>query len=184
MNKLSVLMGGGLALSLLLCSSASSHTGQTASDGCHYCRTNCDKWGVSHGQRHCHSSLNKNLMKKGQQHSNANISKVSVSEDYCNMQYCDSINGKTEVKHFYDYEHGSSYVLVDCETDKEVIEGGLDKRSSLDSVQQAVFFAMLTRKQPIVVIYNTDLKEGKYEYRIKSVANAMGIEYRNPICKI
>lgn len=31
-----------------------AHPGATASDGCHYCRTNCDKWGVSWNERHCH----------------------------------------------------------------------------------------------------------------------------------
>lgn len=31
-----------------------AHPGRTASDGCHYCRTNCDYWGVPAGQRHCH----------------------------------------------------------------------------------------------------------------------------------
>ena len=32
----------------------SAHPGRTASDGCHYCRTNCDSWGEEWNQRHCH----------------------------------------------------------------------------------------------------------------------------------
>jgi endonuclease YncB( thermonuclease family) len=31
-----------------------AHPGRTASDDCHYCRTNCDSWGVAWNQRHCH----------------------------------------------------------------------------------------------------------------------------------
>lgn len=31
-----------------------AHPGNTASDGCHYCRTNCDRWGVPWNERHCH----------------------------------------------------------------------------------------------------------------------------------
>lgn len=31
-----------------------AHPGNTAADGCHYCRTNCDKWGEAWGERHCH----------------------------------------------------------------------------------------------------------------------------------
>lgn len=31
-----------------------AHPGRTASDGCHYCRTNCSSWGVAWNQRHCH----------------------------------------------------------------------------------------------------------------------------------
>ncbi|MFH1800607.1 MAG: YHYH domain-containing protein [Candidatus Omnitrophota bacterium] len=47
-----------LALTLLLLCLAQvvvfAHPGRTASDGCHYCRTNCEKWGVPYGERHCH----------------------------------------------------------------------------------------------------------------------------------
>ncbi len=31
-----------------------AHPGNTASDGCHYCRTNCASWGEVEGERHCH----------------------------------------------------------------------------------------------------------------------------------
>ena len=31
-----------------------AHPGRTAADGCHYCRTNCDTWGVPWNERHCH----------------------------------------------------------------------------------------------------------------------------------
>lgn len=34
---------------------ASAHPGNTASDGCHYCRTNCGYWGVPWYTRHCHN---------------------------------------------------------------------------------------------------------------------------------
>lgn len=42
---------------LLICLSTATvfaHPGNTASDGCHYCRTNCDSWGVAWNERHCH----------------------------------------------------------------------------------------------------------------------------------
>ena len=42
--------------------------------------------------------------------------------------------------------------MVDCETADVVYEGGLDRRSSLDSVQQALFAAAFTGKEPAVVI--------------------------------
>lgn len=34
-------------------STALAHPGNQAADGCHYCRTNCDKWGVPWNERHC-----------------------------------------------------------------------------------------------------------------------------------
>ena len=36
-----------------------SHPGNTAADGCHYCRTNCNKWGEVEGARHCHEERQK-----------------------------------------------------------------------------------------------------------------------------
>lgn len=33
-----------------------AHPGNTAADGCHYCKTNCDKWGVAWNERHCHNT--------------------------------------------------------------------------------------------------------------------------------
>ena len=77
------------------------------------------------------------------------------------------------------YGTGASYVVVDCETANMVWEGGLDKRSSLDSIQQALFFATLTGKKPGVVIYDTDGIEGQYEYQIRTVAELMGIQYES-----
>ena len=44
-----------LALVVVLAAGAAfAHPGRTASDGCHYCRTNCARWGVATGARHCH----------------------------------------------------------------------------------------------------------------------------------
>jgi hypothetical protein len=39
---------------LLAAPMAEAHPGNTAGDGCHYCRTNCDTWGVPWNERHCH----------------------------------------------------------------------------------------------------------------------------------
>jgi|GEM_PF-2065202 len=46
-----ILISSGL---FILAISTSAHPGRTAADGCHYCRTNCDSWGVPWNQRHCH----------------------------------------------------------------------------------------------------------------------------------
>lgn len=39
---------------IVFASSVEAHPGRTAADGCHYCRTNCDSWGVPWNERHCH----------------------------------------------------------------------------------------------------------------------------------
>ena len=66
---------------------------------------------------------------------------------------------------------------MDCETGTTVYEGGLDKRSSLDSLQQVLFFSVLTDKRPTVVIYDTDGQEGRFEYRIRTACQKAGVRY-------
>ena len=56
-------------------------------------------------------------------------------------------------------------------------EGGKDTRSSLDSVQQAIFFAFITGKEPAVVIYDTDGKMGRFEHRIETACEMVGVEF-------
>ncbi len=43
-----------LAILFLLPAFISAHPGRTDKDGCHVCRTNCEKWGVPRGEKHCH----------------------------------------------------------------------------------------------------------------------------------
>ena len=43
-----------VVLLVLLALDAAAHPGRTAADGCHYCRTNCDRWNVEADERHCH----------------------------------------------------------------------------------------------------------------------------------
>ena len=104
---------------------------------------------------------------------------VAQDEDTFNESLCHSLGGTTEVRHSYPYGDGQeSFVVVDCETDGFVIEGGLDKRSSLDSLQQALFFSSLTGKKPAVVIYDTDGKIGKYEHRIRVSCEKAGVLFQ------
>lgn len=46
-----------IVLFIFSVTSVNAHPGKTASDGCHYCRTNCDKWGVPWNERHCHGGV-------------------------------------------------------------------------------------------------------------------------------
>ncbi|OGZ44267.1 MAG: hypothetical protein A2756_05370 [Candidatus Ryanbacteria bacterium RIFCSPHIGHO2_01_FULL_48_27] len=43
-----------LFLTLSLPGIVSAHPGNTDASGCHTCRTNCPKWGLSTGEYHCH----------------------------------------------------------------------------------------------------------------------------------
>lgn len=90
---------------------------------------------------------------------------------------CAILGGEAEVRHSYQIDEGSHYVRIDCETETHAIEVGLDKRSSLDSVQQAEFAAWLAGKEPMVVLVDRDGQEGPVEYRVETAARRLGVKY-------
>ena len=90
---------------------------------------------------------------------------------------CALFGGEPEVRHYYVTEHGQKFILVDCESEEYVMEFGLDKRSSFDSIHQAIFASILTGKKPKIVIIDTDLQESKEEYQIRVGANELNIEH-------
>ena len=97
----------------------------------------------------------------------------NFNEDYYNDAFCEFVGGDRETRHNYTL----GYIRIDCETDTRVYEGGLDKRSSLDSIQQALFASFITGKEPWVVIYDTDALEGKWELRIREAARIAGVKF-------
>ena len=151
---------------LLYATAAYSHGGGLNNDGCHH--------NTKTGNYHCHSGN-----KPEQDFSNLHKER---SESFFNIRLAEALEGKTETKYKYDFGLGgasleSAFIKVDVETAEFVIEGGTDKRSSLDSVQQAVFSSVISGKRPAVAIYDTDGKWGKYEYRIWLVAQELGIKF-------
>jgi len=87
------------------------------------------------------------------------------------------LSGEAEVTHAYSVGYDLHRIRVDCETADQVVEVGLDKRSSLDSIQQALFAAHLTGKAPVVAMIDTDGREGPYELRIRTAARMTGVTY-------
>lgn len=49
-----LLAGIMLAFFMAQSTTARSHPGNTDANGCHTCRTNCEKWGLEYGEYHCH----------------------------------------------------------------------------------------------------------------------------------
>jgi len=86
--------------------------------------------------------------------------------------------GEHQQKLGYSAAYDTSYVVADCVTEAQVIEVGLDrKRSSMDSVHQALFAAHLSGRAPKVVMIDTDGREGKYEYQVRIAAEMAGVAY-------
>jgi len=141
------------------------HGGRLNKEGCHNNR--------SISEYHCHQGTAAKSQKKPSNSVQTN------SENYFNDLLAKRLSGRREVRLAYSLgaSNASNYVIVDIETNRYVIEGGLDKRSSLDSIQQALFAAAITGKEPAVAIYDTDKRWGKYEHRIWTAANKIGLKF-------
>ena len=144
-----------------------SHGGGLNKSGCHN--------NTSTNDYHCHRG-NKSITGKFKP------SGIKLNEDYFNVWLANKLNGQTEVTFNYNYNSKGTSPLVasirvDILTDEYVIEGGLDKRSSLDSIQQAVFASTITGKKPAVAIYDTNGIWGKYEHRIWSATKKLGVKF-------
>ena len=151
-----------------LSTSAWAHGGGLNSMGCHK--------NSNTGDYHCHRG------NSSSSNSRSTEKRALRNEASFNLALAALLNGQTEVTFSYNYGKSgntplTASVRIDIVTNEYVIEGGLDKRSSLDSVQQAVFASTLSGKEPAVAIYDTDGMWGKYEQRIWTVANELGIKF-------
>lgn len=91
---------------------------------------------------------------------------------------CAMLGGEAEHRETYSLHAVESFVRIDCITDTHAIEIGLDHtRGAYDSLHQATFNAMLTDREPMVILIDTDNIESQYEYQIESVARAHGVDY-------
>ncbi|RFU11830.1 hypothetical protein DZD18_14800 [Rhodobacteraceae bacterium W635] len=89
------------------------------------------------------------------------------------------LGGVPEHRVDYDLHDSAHYVRVDCLTDTHAIEVGLDnRRSSYDSVHQAVFYGHLTDREPFVILVDTDGREDNAEYQVERVARMVGVDFR------
>jgi hypothetical protein len=157
-----------LAISLMAMSDAAyAHGGGLNALGCHNDRKT-DGY-------HCHQG-------GGSSSSSLGSLKSSMNEDFYNTALARKLDGETEVT--FNYKYGltgnpplMASIRIDIVTDEYVIEGGKDKRSSLDSIQQAVFASTLANKKPAVAIYDTDGMWGKYEHRVWAAAKELGVKF-------
>ena len=101
-----------------------------------------------------------------------------MSEAYAISFICLLLGGEPEARHNYFTGYGPNFIKVDCETNEYVIEIGLDKRSSFDSIHQAVFASIIANgKKPWIIIVDTDGIERKNEFQIRTVAEKLGVRY-------
>lgn len=89
------------------------------------------------------------------------------------------LGGTPEYRVDYTIDDGAHSVRMDCLTSEHAIEIGLDgRRSSYDSVHQAMFYGHLTDRAPMVIMIDTDGVEDNAEFQVRTVAQALGVDYQ------
>ena len=89
------------------------------------------------------------------------------------------VGGEAELRLPYSLNNSANYVRVDCVRDIHAIEIGLDDcRSSLVSLQQALFYGALLERAPMVILVDTDGREDPTEFQVETAARATGVAYR------
>ena len=70
----------GMVLTLLLFSTSIvlAHPGRRDVNGCHTCKTNCEKYGLSYGEYHCHDGSSSSSSKKTTSSSSSTLNKTTV----------------------------------------------------------------------------------------------------------
>lgn len=76
-----------------------AHPGRTDSNGCHTCKKNCAKWGLSYGQYHCHGKTNSSTSTSSSNTNKTTTTKVldsnknikSISIDNTNIEIKDTM---------------------------------------------------------------------------------------------
>lgn len=105
-----------------------AHPGRTDSNGCHTCRTNCAKWGLSQGEYHCHNSkattsstskTTSKTVKTPKKSSDTKIKSITIdgkTQKITNNMKYETTNETLEIKatpnsKYADIDIGSPYIL-------------------------------------------------------------------------
>lgn len=73
-----------LCLLLITPNEVSAHPGRTDANGCHYCRTNCEQWGLSYGEYHCHNGSGSSSSSSSSSNQNNSVSTYNYNNSSSN----------------------------------------------------------------------------------------------------
>lgn len=108
---------------LILPISVFAHPGRTDANGCHVCRSNCERWGLSNGEYHCH---NKPAPIIKQAKTEARIQARASVNTTAKIQAKTSSPSTSQITlrvHFIDVGQGDS-ILIDFGKNELLIDGG------------------------------------------------------------
>ena len=144
-----------------------AHPGRTDSNGCHTCRINCAKWGLSQGEYHCHNSktTSRETTKKTISQTKSNDTKLkSITIDGKKQTITKNMKYETSNKKF-DIEAipNSKYAIIDIDSPYELKHGNNQVTITVTAQDNT------TKKYNLTVIYkseDTNIKAIKIDEKI------------------
>jgi hypothetical protein len=148
-----------------------AHPGGLAADGCHYCRSNCAKWGVAAGSRHCHRGEKPKKREKFQRDGGEKPPLIKQSGAFSRSE-----------KHYSDAwcaKHGGISQAVlgdgtrpDCVLKSQVVEFDWGKgMKPYECSGQASHYASVTGKMPLcVLIQSARIGDDEFAQAVRKVA--------------
>lgn len=147
----------------------SAHPGRLDKNGCHTCRKNCSKWGLSNGQYHCHggsSTTNKNTnsnTKKTVKKSNTNKKTTKAVVEKSNVN-----KSKVVVK-----STNADLKSLKINDDSVNISDNMEYKTNLSSVK--LYAETSDSKANVEYNSNLELKERNNSVNIKVIAEDTSI---------
>ena len=132
-----------------------AHPGRTDSNGCHTCRTNCAKWGLSYGQYHCHGKTNSSTSTSS---SNTNkITTTKVLDSNKNIKSISIDNTNIEVKDTMEYNTYSKVNNIDIILESTKSKYEISNYSNI-SIGDNNIKILVTSEDNTSKEYNLDIK--------------------------
>lgn len=136
-----------------------AHPGRTDANGCHYCRTNCAKYGLGDGEYHCHDgSSSSNNSSSGNSNSNTN------SNSTTNDSESNSLNNSSS-----NTTNNSETIILKQEeiksNDNSLKEINIDGKlfDKLDDIEYS------TTKEKVIITAITNDEKATYEVKNNSI---------------
>ena len=168
-----------LCLLLITPNEVSAHPGRTDANGCHYCRTNCEQWGLSYGEYHCHNG-------SGSSTSSSSSQNNSISTYNYNNSSSSSISSYTEPEPPKSNDNTLKSVIVDgnkltvedqlqYETNKERVEIKVETNDDKATATINNEDLAIGENNISIVVKAEDGNEKEYTIIIKRLSNNTNI---------
>lgn len=153
-----------------------AHPGRTDSSGCHYCRTNCAKYGLSNGEYHCHngsssSNDSSNIAPDNDSNSSYNTITNNDSNSNSNTTTNNGSNNSSNTMTNND-SNNSSNIEIDTSQQEEIKSSNNTLKEIIiddKSFDMTDYIEYSTTKEKVSIKATTNDEKATYEIKNNSI---------------